>query len=92
VALENCGGEIQCVYYPFAGSGGDVKMLTSIIMHGRTQIVAMLAMGCPSLPFGWFLMPYDFAFWWSKSCFVVINHAVIVCCSGQLWMLSGCAK
>jgi hypothetical protein len=34
--------KIQCVYYQFPGSSGDVNMLTSIMMHGRTHRVAML--------------------------------------------------
>jgi hypothetical protein len=96
---DNCGtgelrgGKFQCVNYPFAGSGGDVKILTSVMVHGGNQRVAMLAMDCPSSPFGRLFMCYDFAsWWWSKSSFVVIHHAVIMCCSGQLWMLSGFAK
>jgi hypothetical protein len=39
------GGKFQCVNYPFAGSGEDVNILTPVMVHGGTQIVAMLAVG-----------------------------------------------
>jgi hypothetical protein len=68
-------------------------MLTPVMVHGGTQRVAMLAVGCPSSPFGRIFMCYDFVPWRNKgSSFVVIHHAVIMCCSGKLWMLSGFAK
>jgi hypothetical protein len=95
---DNCGigelwgGDFQCVYYPFAGGGGDVNVLTPVVVHGGTQRVSMLAMGCPSSPFIRLFMCYDFASWRSKNSSVVIHHAVTMCCGGQLWMLSGFVK
>jgi hypothetical protein len=72
-------GKLQCVNYHFAGSRGDVNILTPAMVHGGPQRVAMLALGCPSSPLRRLLMSYDFAPWWSKISFVVIHHAVIMC-------------
>jgi hypothetical protein len=41
------GGGFQCVNYPFAGSGGDVNVLTPVMVHDGTHRLAMLAGMCP---------------------------------------------
>jgi hypothetical protein len=88
VALGNCGEKIECVYYAFASRGRDVHVLTSIMMHGWAQGIAMLSVRCPSSSFCWFLVRHNNASLRCKRCFIVINEATEVSCSEQLWVQS----
>jgi hypothetical protein len=49
--------KLQIIHYAFASCGRNVDILKSIVIHRWAQRVAMLAMGCPSSPFGWLAAP-----------------------------------
>jgi hypothetical protein len=42
------GEKLECVYDAFTSPGRDVKVLTSVVMHGWAQGISMLSVGCPS--------------------------------------------
>jgi hypothetical protein len=80
--------QVESVHDALTGRGGDVRILTSVMMHCGPQGIAMLAVGCPSVSLSWFLVCNDFASWRSKDCLAVIHEAVEVSSGGQLWMQS----
>jgi hypothetical protein len=78
--------ELDSVLNAFICRGGDVYILTLVMMHCWAQRISMLPVGRPRVSVTWFLVCNDFASWWSEVCFVVIYEAVEVGGDRELWI------